>query len=65
MLFKYFMCINKSMEFELAQFLALLGITKSARTEKWKHLCDICQIEFDDPQERDVHMRALHYGEVE
>lgn len=35
-----------------------------AKPEK-RYSCDICQVNFVDLQERDEHMRTLHYGEVE
>lgn len=36
-----------------------------ARKEEKTYSCDICRVNFEDLQERDEHMRTLHYGEVE
>ncbi len=35
------------------------------RSPKYRWSCYMCQLVFDDLQERDEHVRTVHYGEVE
>ncbi len=35
------------------------------RPPKYRWSCYMCQLEFDDLQDRDEHVRSVHYGEVE
>ncbi|AIF85213.1 hypothetical protein NTE_03183 [Candidatus Nitrososphaera evergladensis SR1] len=54
------------MTFTLSKYFA--GAFKAKpekRHSKYRWPCYMCQLSFDDLQEREEHVRTVHYGEVE
>lgn len=54
------------MTFAISKYFANAFREKPERRPlRYKWSCYMCQLVFDDLQERDEHARTVHYGEVE